>query len=243
MKKPDEELGKQILNLAKRLLSLNLEPTIVERQFFFNFWCQSYLKDIQRLRKILPAEDCQYALREGGFKWLDKQRPQAARILRRLSKKYGIAWQDVLGHIIGNLPLAGYPKLEYYLPDDENMRSTEIPPGSSAIIIHSPSKKDFDRLCLILQDPKMLPPASRKPDTANYIRRCACLCLADRVNYGNRGAIRQWDRRFSKYAYCPHGIITETQAGEIYFSHQKRQLIERFKLLEAGKISYLTETS
>ena len=250
MRRPDEALRDRIFKLAERMLRFGGKPVdIVERQFFFNFWCQDYLSDIEKLKQLLPSEDkplaevCREALHGEGFEWLSQQRPEAAQIIRELSRKYGIAWQDVLGHVMGSLPLAGYPKVEYYLPEGKELRSISLLPTSAVFIVHNPSRKDIDSLCDILRMLKLPRRSRRKPDPAKYVRRCACLCLVERANYGNRQAINEWNSRFPDLAYGQGMIVSETQPGEMQFSREKRQLSERFKRLEAGQIHFLTDIS
>jgi hypothetical protein len=245
MARRDEKLAGSILQLAENLLAYHFSLDIIERQFFFRFWCKNYLKNVNVLKGMLSSEDesADDLIRESlygkGYEWLSQQRPRAAIILRKLSKKYGIAWQDVLAQVIGNLPFAGYPKVEYYLPSGETLRSVPLPPNSLAIVIHNPSSEDVHEIGAGLQ--KLLPRRKRKPNIKDYVRRCACVCLAARAGYGNREAIKEWNCRFPHLAYSMEPGAKETQPGEIQFSREKHQLLERFNMLEFGHVYFLTD--
>jgi hypothetical protein len=245
MTKGNQKLADEILDLAGQLMIMKLSPGVVERQFFFNFWCQDYLDGIGKLRTLLSADKksvedlLRKALYDRGFDWLARRFPQGADLITELSERFGIAWQDILQHIAGTLPLAGYPRYELHRADSDETRSILVTPGASTLVIHDPSTVDLEVLEKYLSK-EFVPHRRRKKYASNHIRTCACLCLADRAYYGNRGALRLWRTRFPERSYIKGLLIpNQINPGETQFSREKRKLLERFRQLEHGGIRFI----
>ena len=250
MTKGDQRLAKEILDLAEQLMASSLSPGVVERQFFFNFWCREYLDGVKKLQVLITTalpfsrangsleEFCHQALHDKGFNWLANEAPIAAELIRELSNRYGITWQDILQHIMGSLPLSGYAKCELYVADPDAMLSIAVPPGESTLIIHDPTVKDLKLITKSLRK-EFLPRSRRKRYGSNHVRTCACLCLADRAHYGDRGAICQWNKRFPQMFYYHDVSSRETSSGESQFNREKQKLLVRFNLLEHGSIRFI----
>jgi hypothetical protein len=243
MKKVDAELGDCIIELAINLLKLKVTSDMVERQFFFNFWSLGYLKKLRRLEKLIsseyePKEYCKQIVQVDGISSIQKRDPQIAKLLGTISKRYGIEKIDILQHIIGNLPLSGYTKYEYYAPENNSMKSVVAPLGSAIIIINDPSKRDVAGLNSLASE--YFPEVRRKHYVSNHIRTCTCACLVDRAKYKHVEAIKRWNDNFPRLAYTLDEQGNRvTQPGEIQFSREKRKLIQRFKLIDTGKIDFI----